>query len=329
MKKKSLVLLSLMTAAALLSGCTGSASPSRSDAPMSGTQSENSGYSEMSGAYSSSDTSLSSSSGTSSSEGSSPDASAESSSGSSSESYSESSAPASGSEPYSTGRPVNNSPHGDSAMDVIPKAEQTERVAGERITFNVGNVFSQGKTYSVTISGVKMPDQSAGVSLDTTKIDGVLYGDFRLDLYNGTGSLIDTLKINVPRDDSFLILENAAIGKDYGYTLMSHKEEFGQENYPDMLRLDFFRQRGMAVPQYARYFAVFEDKIDELRFRQNGVEVAPIGTFTKLRGNGLLTQNLTIQDGKGGYTVIKYEYRFDVEKRCLNRTQVSFTGHGD
>lgn len=212
-------------------------------------------------------------------------------------------------------------------MEVIPIAEQTERVSGERITFKVENIFSQGKTYSVTISGVKMQNQSAGVSVDTTKIDGVLYGDFRLDLYNSVGSLIDTLKINVPRDDSFLILENAAIGRDYGYTLFSHKEEFGQENYPDMLCLDFFRQRGMAVPQYARFFAVFNDKIEELRFRQNGVEVAPIGTFMQMRGDGLLTQNLTIQNGKGGYTVIKYEYRFDVANHRLNRTQVRFTGY--
>lgn len=214
-------------------------------------------------------------------------------------------------------------------MEVIPKAEQTERVSGDRIMFTVENVFSQGKTYSISVSGVKMQNQAAGVSLDTTKIDGVLYGDFRLDLYNGAGTRIDTLKINVPRDDSFLLLENAAIDKDYGYTLNSHKTEFGEENYPDLLRLDFFRQRGMAVPQYARYFAVFGDKLDEVRFYQNGVEVAPIGTFAKLRGGGLLTQNLTIQDGRGGYTVIKYEYRFDAEKHRLNRTQVKFTGHED
>ncbi len=214
-------------------------------------------------------------------------------------------------------------------MEVIPKAEQTERVSGDRITFRVENIFSQGKTYSVTVSGVKMQNQSASVAMDTTKIGDVLYGDFRLDLYNSTGSLIDTLKINVPRDDSFLILENAAIGKDYGYTLFSHKEEFGQENYPDLLCLDFFRQRGMAVPQYARYFAVFDDKIDELRFYQNGAEAAPIGTFAKLRGNGLLTQNLTVQNGKGGYTVIKYEYRLDIANHRLNRTQVRFTGWDD
>lgn len=214
-------------------------------------------------------------------------------------------------------------------MEVIPKAEQTERVAGDRITFTADSVFSEGKTYSVKISGVKLSNQSANASIDTTFINGVLYGDFRLDLYNSTGSLIDTLKINVPRDDSFLVLENAAIGKDYGFTLMSHKESFGDTSYPDMLRLDFFRQRGMAVPQYARYFAVFGDKLDELRFYQNGKEVAPIGTFAKMRGDGLLTQNLTVENGKGGHTVIKYEYRLDLKNHRLNRTEVNFTGWGD
>lgn len=214
-------------------------------------------------------------------------------------------------------------------MDVIPKAEQTERIAGDRITFTADNVFSEGKIYSVKISGVKHSNQSANASIDTTFINGVLYGDFRLDLYNSTGSLIDTLKINVPRDDSFLILENAAIGKDYGFTQLSHKESFGDTSYPDMLRLDFFRQRGMAVPQYARYFAVFGDKIEEIPFYENGKEVAPFGTFAEMRGSGLLTQNVTVQNGKGGYTVIKYEYRFDLKNHRLNRTEVNFTGWGN
>ncbi len=218
--------------------------------------------------------------------------------------------------------------HGDSAMEVIPKAEQTARVEGDRITFTIDNVFSEGQYYSIKVSGVKSANQSAGVSVDTTYINGVLYGDFRLDLYR-SGELIDTLKINVPRDDSFLILENAAIGKDYGCTLMSHKQTFSTDAYPDMLRLDFFRQRGMAVPQYARYFGVFDDKLSEIPFYEKGKEVAPIGTFAEMRGDGLLTQNLTVENGKGGYTVIKYEYRFDVENRRLNRTQVRFTGWGN
>ena len=214
-------------------------------------------------------------------------------------------------------------------MAVIPKAAQTPRVEGERITFTVDDVFSEGIYYTVKISGVKMANQSAAVSDDTTYINGVLYGDFRLDLYK-LGTLIDTLRINVPQNDSFLILENAAIGKDYGFTLQSHKEQFSDESYPDLVQLDFFRQRGMAVPQYARYFAIFDGKLDEIRFfNQSGTEVAPIGTFAEMRGDGLLTQNLTVQNGRGGYTVIKYEYRLDLEKRRFNRTAVKFTGWGN
>ena len=213
-------------------------------------------------------------------------------------------------------------------MAVIPRAEQTARVDGDRITFMADNIFSEGKYYSVAISGVKMANQSAGVSIDTTLVNGVLYGDFRLDLYD-SGMLIDSLKINVPQDDSFLILENAAIGKDYGFSLASHKEQFSDDSYPDLIQLDFFRQRGMAVPQYARYFAVFDGKLDEIRFYDNGNEVAPIGTKAKMRGDGIFTQNLSIQDGKGGYTVIKFEYNLDLDRHRFNRKQVRFTGWED
>lgn len=251
------------------------------------------------------------------------------SSSSSTSSTSGSSSASSSQKPPYSGTPTSSTiGHGDSAMEVIPQAEQTARVEGDRITFTVDNVFSEGKYYSIKVSGVKSANQSAGVSVDTTYINGVLYGDFRLDLYK-SGELIDTLKINVPRDDSFLILENAAIGKDYGCTLMSHKQTFSTDTYPDMLRLDFFRQRGMAVPQYARYFGIFGDKISEILFYEKGKEVAPIGTFAEMRGDGVLTQNLTVENGKGGYTVIKYEYRFDVQNRRLNRTQVRFTGWGN
>lgn len=324
---KSLKTISTLLAAlmltALLSGCNNSGSEpnlsgsSNSDSPDSSVStSTSSSSSSVSGSDSDSDTADN------------PDSDPENGSESSSGSGSSTSGESSSSAPYSSGKPVSSSGLGDSAMAVIPRAEQTTRVEGDRITFTVDNIFSEGKNYSVAISGVKMENQSAGVSVDTTFINGVLYGDFRLDLYD-SGMLVDSLKINVPQDDSFLILENAAIGKDYGFTLLSHKEQFSDESYPDMVRLDFFRQRGMAVPQYARYFAVFDGKLDEIRFYQNGYEVAPIGTHVKMRGEGLLTQNLTVQDGRGGYTVIKYEYRLDLKKRIFNRTQVRFTGWED
>ena len=236
----------------------------------------------------------------------------------------------SSSKPYTGGTPASSAQGlGDSAMAVIPKAEQTARVNGERITFTADDVFSEGQYYSVMISGAKMANQSAGVSNDTTYIDGILYGDFRLDLYKA-GTLADTLKINVPADDSFLILEDL-VGekKNNGFMLRSHKEEFSDDSYPDLVQLDFKRQEGMAVPEYARYFAVFDGKLDEIRFYDNGNEVAPIGTKAKMRGDGIFTQNLTIQDGKGGYTVIKFEYSLDLDRHRFNRKQVRFTGWED
>lgn len=216
-------------------------------------------------------------------------------------------------------------PREDLSTSLIPDAVQTARVDGDRIIFSVENVFSNGEYYNVRISGAKCENQSASVTDETTYINGVLYGDFRLDLYK-TGVFIDSLKINVPRDDNFLILENAAIGKDYGCTLMSHKREFSVDEYPDIVRLEFFHIRGTAVPQYARYFAVFDNKIQELDIYENGVEVSPVGTFLTMRGDGLMTQNLTVEKLSPVYKVITYEYRFNLEKRRLDRKEVNFTG---
>lgn len=178
------------------------------------------------------------------------------------------------------------------------------------------------------ISGAKCANQSAAVGDDTTYVNGVLYGDFRLDLYK-QGVFIDSLKINIPRDDSFLILENAAIGKEYGCSLMSHKREFSVDKYPDIIRLEFFHQRGTAVPQYARYFSIFGNKIQELKIYENGSEVSPVGTFLSMKGDGLMTQNLTVETSYQHYNVIKYEYRFNLEKQRLDRKQTNFTGWGN
>lgn len=326
MKKKLLFITAALMMTALLGGCNNSGGELNVSDPLSNSGSTNNSSSTST---SSSVTSVSGSSSDDTSSDNSSDGDSESSSSTSSEDSPSATPDSSSSKPYSSGTPASSTlGHGDSAMEVIPKAEQTARVEGDRITFTVDNVFSKGQYYSVKISGVKAANQSAGVSVDTTYINGVLYGDFRLDLYK-SGTLIDTLKINVPRDDSFLILENASVGKNYGYALLSHKAEFSDDTYPDMIQLDFFRQRGMAVPQYARYFAVFDDKIEEILFYENGKEVAPFGTFAKMRGDGVMTQNLTIQDGKGGYTVIKYEYTLDLEKHRFNRTQVRFTGWED
>lgn len=219
-------------------------------------------------------------------------------------------------------------PNEDISVSLIPEAVQTARVEGDRIIFSVENIFANNGYYRVDISGAKCANQSAAVGDDTTYVNGVLYGDFRLDLYK-QGIFIDSLKINVPRDDSFLILENASIGKDYGCSLMSHKREFSIDKYPDIIRLEFFHQRGTAVPQYARYFAIFDNKIQELKIFENGVEVSPTGTFLTMEGDGLMTQHLTIETYYQYYNVHKYEYRFNLEKRRLDKKEIDFTGWGN
>lgn len=316
MKNKLSPIISALILTAALSGCTPSEpSNSSSSSELSDSSSSSSSSTSSSSETSSSDsTEISSASSTEDSSSSSDTSGSESVSSSDSESSSETST-----ESSSLTKPD------DISTELIPDAEQSARVEGDRIIFTTDNVFSQGEYYSVSVSGAKCENQSAAVTDETTYIGGVLYGDFRLDLFK-QGVRIDSLKINVPRDDSFMILENAAIGKSYGCTLMSHKREFSVDEYPDIIRLEFFRQRGMAVPQYARYFAIFENKIQELEIYENGVEVSPTGTFLAMEGNGLMTQNLTVEKGNQQYTVIKYEYRFNLEKRRLDRRQVKFTG---
>ncbi len=321
MKNKLLPILSAFILAVSLSGCTPN-EPSSSINENSSDTSDTSSTSSTTSSTQSTSTSSSSDSGESTStESSSSDNTSSTNSTESTES-SESSTKQTESSSSTEENPS------DISTEPIPDAEQSARVEGDRILFTTDNVFSQDSYYSVTVSGAKCENQSAAVSDDTTYINGVLYGDFRLDLYK-TGVRIDSLKINVPRDDSFMILENAAIGKDYGFSIMSHKREFSVDNYPDIIRLEFFRQRGMAVPQYARYFAIFDNKIQELEIYENGVEVSPTGTFLTMRGDGLMTQNLTVEKGNSQYTVIKYEYRFNLEKRRLDRKKVRFTGWSD
>ena len=103
--------------------------------------------------------------------------------------------------------------------------------------------------------------------------------------------------------------------------------EFGAEEYPDILGLVF---RGSsaeaAVPEYARYFAVFDGKLTELAICENGKEVRPRGAKLEPVSAGVAKQHLTVKKAGGGYEVIQYEYRFDVENRQLNRQKVRFSG---
>lgn len=211
---------------------------------------------------------------------------------------------------------------------IIPAASQSERLSGERLSFTVENVYSAGEYYSVNISGVKCADQSAAPTIETTYINGELYGDFRLDLLKN-GQRIGSLKINVPRDDSFMILDSAAEERDYGCTVLSNMREFGAVEYPDIIQLDFFIQGEGEVPQYARYFAVFDSKLSELPVYQDGSPSPPLGAYPEMKSAGLMVQHLTMSNASGKYSIVKYEYTFDLENRLLNKQQVTFYGWED
>lgn len=209
-------------------------------------------------------------------------------------------------------------------LEIIEPAEPAERHDTDRLTYTCDNVWSQGETYTVNISGA--PQASAAITDETTYVKDKVYGDFRLDIVNGD-EIVSSLKINVPRDDIFLIMESAVDGIDYGCDLLSNKQVYGSEQYPDIIQLDFFRKSEYEVPQYARYFAVIDGEITELDIYENGALVSPRGTHPKMKSAGLFIQHLCVKNGSGGYTVIQYEYRFDVANKRLNRKQVRFTGY--
>ena len=172
-----------------------------------------------------------------------------------------------------------------------------------------------------------MPDNT-DISIDTTYINGEIYGDFRFDLYK-MGELIDSYKINVPRDDRFLILESVIEDLHYGCELISNRRIFDAVEYPDLIQLDFHIINEVEAPQYARFFSIFDGKIVEVPVYQDGIEAAPYGTHMETTDAGVMVQQLVAQQYNGNYTVIQYEYTFDVQDRCLNRKQVKFTGRRD
>ena len=139
--------------------------------------------------------------------------------------------------------------------DIIPEAIQTPKIEGDRLSYTIINIYSEGEYYTMEVSGIKMDDTSTE-NIDTTYIGDKLYGDFRIDLLRD-GEVLDSHKINVPRDDRFLILESVADGRTYGCELISHKREYNINTYPDLLRLDFHIINEVETPQYARYFAVY------------------------------------------------------------------------
>lgn len=209
-------------------------------------------------------------------------------------------------------------------LEIIEKADPDERHDGDRLSYKLNSVWSQGSTYTVEISGAKQDGNTLTDS--TTYVKDELYGDFRLDIVTD-GEVRSTLKINIPRDDIFLILDSVADGIEYGCDIISNKDAYGSEDYPDIIQLDFYRKSDYEIPQYARYFAIINGEITELDIYENGTLVSPRGTHPKMKSAGLFIQHLCVKNGYGGYEVIQYEYRFDVQNKRLNRKQVRFTGY--
>ncbi len=206
--------------------------------------------------------------------------------------------------------------------EIIPAAIQSPRVEGDRLSYTIMNIFSEDKYYTVDISGVKL-DSTAEPDMETTYVKGELYGDFRLDLISD-GELLDTYKINVPRDDRFLIMESVMDNLSYGCELISNKREFKVNDYPDLIQLDFHIINEVETPQYARFFAVFDGKLAEVLVYENGKEKAPYGTHLDMIEAGLMDQYLVASVSEGNYTILKYEYTFDVEQRCLIRQRIYY-----
>lgn len=211
--------------------------------------------------------------------------------------------------------------------EVIPDAIQTPRVDGNRLFFSIKNIYSQLEYYTVEISGVRL-DETAEATLDTTYINGELYGDFRLDLFQ-KGELLDSLKINVPRDDRFLILESVTDSLSYGCELISNRRIYDATEYPDLIQMDFHIIDEVEAPQYARFFAVFDKKIVEVPVYEDGEQIAPYGTHTESTEAGKMVQQIVAQTASGNYTVLQFEYTFDPENRRLDRQQVRYTGRRD
>lgn len=217
------------------------------------------------------------------------------------------------------------SSHSESNMPAAPDGvlRQTFTSDDGELVFTVENVFSGGEYYTVTASASRTDIKSE----NTVYINGELYGEPVLTLHQQWRKL-DTVKLDIPDGDSFLTLESAADNYSYGSEIISNMREFGAAEYPDILGLVFRSTvTEAAVPEYARYFAVFDGKLTELEIYDNDSKVSPRGAKLEPVSAGLAKQFLTVLKTNGtGYEIIKYEYRFDLENRRLNRQQVRFYG---
>lgn len=217
------------------------------------------------------------------------------------------------------------------AREPIPEESGTRELittpaaSENKLAFTIENLFSEGAYYTLVISGAKTDTEGNG----SVKVNGEYYNDIALTLYKN-GRQTDRLTMDVPRGERFIILESAAEELSYGCEVISNLREYSAGEYPDYIELVF---RGgsseAAVPEYARFFTVFEGSIAELPVYENGVKTEPRGAKLEPRGAGLAAQYLTVlkPNAVEDYEIIKYEYRFDLENKRLNKKQVRFYGY--
>lgn len=194
----------------------------------------------------------------------------------------------------------------------VPEITERSENDGGGLRFTAENIFAQGEYYTVSVTGA-----------DTYARDEPAP---RLVLEKDGGEL-DSLEILVPNGDKLLILDSVAQGLTYGFGVISNKRAFLTDSYPDIVQLEFFRANDNELPQYARYFAVFDGSLAELPIYENGSVCEPAGTHPELRGEGRMVQHLSVYTPSGRSLMVeKYEYIFDVENRRLNKRKVDFLG---
>jgi len=213
----------------------------------------------------------------------------------------------------------------ETSSGTAPDIMLSSQVSKDKLLFKIQNVYSDGDCYEADICGERLDEGNSGDKDGTVTIDGELYGGFKLRLYKD-GMPANTIVIAVPEGDRFLIMESVKKELEYGCEVISNKRLFGADEYPDIIQLDFYKANEVEAPQYARYFAVFDGKIAEVPVYEDGAETSPYGTHPEPKSAGLMVQHLTADDGAGGYTVLKFEYTFDVENKRLQKKQVKFYG---
>lgn len=209
---------------------------------------------------------------------------------------------------------------------VTPEITLTPFHTDNELIFTVDGVYSDGKFYTVNITGKKSADQTASPDDKTTYVNDVLYGNFRLKS-SLNGETTGLVNLEIPRDDKFLIMNSIMENLTYGCSVISNFRQFAVSEYPDIIELDFYINGELEIPQYSRFFAVINNEITEIPVYENGAPSTPRGSHLEPKSAGRMVQHLTISTGRpNSYEIAKYEYIYDLESHRLNRKRVRFYG---